>query len=59
MTTIGWMKSKAHCSYTTIEEYFDDVLKVPVSRGYLTKLCTGIVSGSLAAINRMAASELL
>jgi len=49
LATIGWMKSKAHCSYTTIEEYFDDVLKVPVSRGYLTKLCTGIVSGSLAA----------
>jgi transposase len=48
LTTIGWMKSKAHCSYTTIEEYFDDVLQVPVSRGYLTKLCTGILSASLA-----------
>ena len=48
LATIGWMKSKAHCSYSTIQEYFDDVLQVPVSRGYLTKLCTGIVSGSLA-----------
>ena len=48
LATIGWMKSQAHCSYTTIEEYFDDVLKVPVSRGYLSKLCTGVISGSLA-----------
>ncbi len=48
LATIGWMKSKAHCSYSTIEEYFDDVLQVPVSRGYLTKLCTGIVSASLS-----------
>ena len=48
LATIGWMKSKAHCSYTTIEQYFDDVLGVPVSRGYLSKLCTGIVSQSLA-----------
>ena len=48
LATIGWMKSKAHCSYTTIEQYFDDVLQVPVSRGYLAKLCTGIVSNSLA-----------
>ena len=48
LATIGWMKSCAHCSYTTIEKYFDDVLNVPVSRGYLSKLCTGVVSDSLA-----------
>ncbi|HIE97412.1 MAG TPA: hypothetical protein EYG03_01245 [Planctomycetes bacterium] len=48
LAMIGWMKSQAHCSYTTIEEYFDDVLKVPVSRGYLSKLCTDVISGSLA-----------
>lgn len=48
LATIGWMKSNAHSSYTTIEQYFDDVLKVPVSRGYLSNLCTGIVSDSLA-----------
>ncbi len=35
-------------SYSTIDQYFDDVLGVPVSRGYLSKLCTGIVSASLA-----------
>lgn len=48
LATIGWMKSCAHSSYTTIEQYFDDVLSVPVSRGYLSKLCTGIVSDSLS-----------
>lgn len=48
LATIGWMKSCAHSSYTTIEQYFDDVLSVPVSRGYLSKLCTGIISDSLS-----------
>ncbi len=48
LATIGWMKSCAHSSYTTIEQYFDDVLNVPVSRGYLSKLCTGVVSESLS-----------
>ena len=48
LATIGWLKSQAHCSYSTIDQYFDDVLSVPVSRGYLSKLCTGVVSESLA-----------
>jgi hypothetical protein len=48
LATIGWLKSRAHCSYTTIDQYFGDVLGIPVSRGYLSKLCTGIVSDSLA-----------
>jgi len=48
LATIGWMKSRAHCSYTTIEKYCDDVLQVPVSRGYLAKLCIGVISDSLS-----------
>ena len=48
LAMIAWMKSRAHCSYTTIEQYFDDVLQVPVSRGYLAKLCNGVISESLA-----------
>jgi len=48
LAMVSWMKSRAHCSYTTIEQYFDDVLQVPVSRGYLAKLCTGVISESLA-----------
>lgn len=47
LATIGWLKSAAHCSYSTIESWMQDVLQVPVSRGYLTKLCTGTISNSL------------
>ncbi len=48
LAMIGWLKSVGHCSYSTIETWMEDVLQVPVSRGYLAKLCTGIVSDSLA-----------
>ena len=48
LAAVGWMKSRAHCSYTTVEQYFEDVLQIPVSRGYLAKLCNGVVSDSLA-----------
>lgn len=44
----GWLKSRAHCSYSTIATWMDDVLQVPVSRGYLAKLCNGPISASLA-----------
>ena len=47
LTMIGWLKSRAHCSYSTIELWMEDVLQVPVSRGYLAKLCTGTISDSL------------
>ncbi len=47
LAMIGWMKSGAHCSYSTIETYMEDVLQVPVSRGYLARLCTGLISDSL------------
>ena len=40
---IGWLKSRAHCSYSTIATWMDDVLQVPVSRGHLAKLCNGII----------------
>jgi transposase len=47
LATIGWLKSMAHCSYSTLEAWTEDVLQVPVSRGYLAKLCTGVISDSL------------
>lgn len=47
LAMIGWMKSVGHCSYSTIETWMEDVLQVPVSRGYLAKLCTGTISDSL------------
>jgi len=48
LATIGWLKSVGHCSYSTVEAWMEDVLQVPVSRGYLAKLCTGTISASLA-----------
>lgn len=49
LSMIGWLKSRAHCSYTTIATWMSDVLQVPVSRGYLAKLCNGTISSSLSA----------
>jgi hypothetical protein len=49
LTLIGWLKSRGHASYTTLETFMSDVLQVPVSRGYLAKLCNGVISASLAS----------
>jgi transposase len=48
LAMIGWLKSRAHCSYTTIETWMGDVLQVPACRGYLAKLCNGVISDSVA-----------
>ena len=48
LSMIGWLKSRAHCSYSTIAVWMSDVLQVRVSRGYLAKLCNGTISASLA-----------
>ncbi len=48
LAMIGWLKSRAHCSYTTIAAWMGDILQVPVCRGYLAKLCNGVISDSLA-----------
>ena len=43
-TTTSGMNSSLR---TIIETYMEDVLQVPVSRGYLAKLCTGLIADSL------------
>jgi transposase len=48
LSMIGWLKSRAHCSYSTIAVWMSDVLQVRVSGGYLAKLCNGTISASLA-----------
>ncbi len=48
LAMVGWLKSRGHCSYTTIATWMADILQVPVSRGYLTKLCNGVISNSLS-----------
>lgn len=47
LAMIGWLKSRAHCSYSTIATWMGDLLQVPVCRGYLAKLCNGVISDSL------------
>ncbi|NOT53805.1 MAG: IS66 family transposase, partial [Deltaproteobacteria bacterium] len=49
LSMIGWLKSVGHLSYSAIEAWMADVLQVPVSRGYLAKLCTGPIAEALAA----------
>ena len=49
LTMIGWLKSVGHLSYSAIEAWMEDVLQVPVSRGYLAQLCTGPIAAALAA----------
>ncbi len=48
LAIVGWLKSRAPCSYSTIERWMGDVLQVSVSRGYLSKLCNGVISDSLS-----------
>ncbi|MFH1919095.1 MAG: transposase, partial [Planctomycetota bacterium] len=48
LAMIGWLKSRAHCSYSTIASWMSEVLRIPVSRGYLAKLCNGVISASLS-----------
>lgn len=51
LSMIGWLKSRAHCSYTTVAEWLGDILRIPVSRGYLSKLCNGTISQALADVH--------
>ncbi len=51
LAMIGWLKSRAHCSYSTVALWMSDVLQIPVSRGYLAKLCNGTISASLADVH--------
>jgi len=45
-TSIAFMKGRCHMSYTTIKEFFKELMKLDISRGILCK-ATGKVSKSL------------
>ena len=47
LAMIAWLKSVGHCSYSTIATWLEEVVQVPVSRGYLAKLCTGPIAAAL------------
>ena len=48
LAAVGWLKTVGHLSYTTLEAWMEDVLGVPISRGYLATVCTRTISESLA-----------
>ena len=39
---VGWLKGVCHMSFSSIRKYFRDVIRIPVSRGLLTKLVTKV-----------------
>ena len=39
---VGWLKGVCHMSYSSIRKYFRDVIRIPVSRGLLSKLVTKV-----------------
>jgi hypothetical protein len=46
---VAGFEALSDSSYTTLEKYCDDVLGFSVSRGYLAKLCNGVISDSLSS----------
>lgn len=39
---VGWLKGVCHMSFSSIRKYFRDVIRIPLSRGLLTKLVTKV-----------------
>jgi len=44
---VGYFKARGHMSYTTIRDCLAEVFGLPVSKGYLTKVCTKTLSAAL------------
>jgi transposase len=55
---VGWLKACGHVSYGRIEEFFRDVLNLPISGGHLVGCCTGKLSEALKPAYEQAASAL-
>ena len=55
---VGWLKACGHVSYGRIEEFFRDVLALPISGGHLAACCTGKLSEALRPAYEEAASAL-
>ena len=47
----GYLKGACHASYTTLQKFFGEVLRLSVSRGYLAKLILHKNSGALAQVH--------
>jgi len=43
----GYLKARCHMSYSTLQSFFDDIMSLDISQGYLAKLCTQKLSPAL------------
>lgn len=44
---VGYFKARCHMSYATLRDCLAEVFSLPVSTGYLTKICTSSLSAAL------------
>jgi transposase len=47
MAFTGYLKARCHTSYSTVQSFFDDIMNLDVSQGYLSKICTKKLSFAL------------
>lgn len=40
MALTGYLKARGHMSYSTLQSFFNDIMDLDVSQGYLAKICT-------------------
>ena len=40
MAFTGYLKARGHMSYSALQSFFDDIMNLDVSQGYLSKICT-------------------
>lgn len=43
----GYLKARCHMSYSTVQSFFNDIMDLDISQGYLSKLCTQKLSAAL------------
>jgi len=43
----GYLKARGHMSYSTVQSFFDDIMDLDISQGYLSKVCTKKLSPAL------------
>jgi len=43
----GYLKARGHMSYSTVQSFFDDIMGLNISQGYLVKICTKKLSPAL------------
>jgi len=43
----GYLKARCHMSYSTVQSFFDDIMNLDISQGYLSKICTQKLSSAL------------